>query len=148
MKVDPIITSIRVKFIHMLRSWRLTIEFSDFVTMVYSNDKNVRMSLFSSCNYYLTPDTLSPKYHIAKSRKNFPFDVKFAQPDKFLSDLKPFFNLCKDQTLYMSQNLHEGVFRPITLPAKRMGKTPMKCKLPVYFSKAKLSFYLFSPCMA
>ena len=51
MKVEQIITSIRVKFIHNLRLGRLPIEFSDFVT---ANNENIRMSQFSTFNYILT----------------------------------------------------------------------------------------------
>jgi hypothetical protein len=103
MKVDQIVTSIRVKFIHNLRLGRLPIEFSDFVTRVNTNDENIRMSRFSSFNYCLPPDTLSPKYSIAKSWNSLPFDIKSEQPDKFLSALKQFFNLCNDKPCNIDQ---------------------------------------------
>ena len=103
MKVDQIITSIRVKCIHNLRLGRLPIEFSDFATRVNTNDENIRMSRFSSFNYCLTPGTLSPKYFIAKSWNNLPFNIKSEQPDKLLSALKQFFNLCNDKLCNIDQ---------------------------------------------
>ena len=103
MKVEQIITSIRVKFIHNLRLGRLPIEFSGFVIMVNANNKNIRMSRFSTFNYILTTDTSSPKYHIAKSWNSLPFDVKSAQPNNFLSALKQFFNTSNDKPCNIDQ---------------------------------------------
>ena len=95
-KVDQIITLIRVKFIHNLRMGRLPREFSGFVTIVDSTDKNMRASRFSSFNYCQTTDQSSPKYQIVKSWNSLSFDLKSTQPDSFLNALKQFFNLCND----------------------------------------------------
>jgi hypothetical protein len=103
MKVEQIITLIRVKFIHNLRLGRLPIEFSGFVNMVNSNNENIRMSRFSTFNYILTTDKSSPKYHIAKSWNSLPFDLKSAQPSNFLSALKQFFNTSNDKPCNIDQ---------------------------------------------
>ena len=97
LKVDQIITSIRVKFIHNLRVGRLPAEFSGLVTMVNTNDENIRLSRFSSFNFYLPNDKLGPKYQIVKSWNSLPFDIKSSQPDDFLDALKQFFNTCNDK---------------------------------------------------
>ena len=44
LKVDQIITSIRVKFIQNLRMGRLPAEVSDLLTMVDNNNENIRTS--------------------------------------------------------------------------------------------------------
>ena len=51
LKVDQIVTSIRVKFIHNLRMGRLPAEFSDFLTVVDNNIENIQTSRFSVFNY-------------------------------------------------------------------------------------------------
>ena len=103
LKIDQIITSIRVKFIHNIRLGRLPIDFSGFATMVNTEDENIRTSRFSAFNYCLINDSTNPKYHIASSWNSLPFDVKSAQPDNFLSDLKQFFNMCNDKPCTMDQ---------------------------------------------
>ena len=103
MKVDQIVTSIRVKFINNLRTGRLPLEFSSFATMVNTNDENIRMSRFSSYNYCLISDISSPKYHIAKAWNSLPFDLKSAQPKNFLTALKQYFNSCNDKPCSIDQ---------------------------------------------
>ena len=97
MKVEQIIISIRAKFIHNLRRGKLPVDFWNFITMVDTNDYNVRSSRFSSYNYCLISDKTSPKYLISKSWNSLPFDVKSEQPDHFLEKLRKYFNSCNDE---------------------------------------------------
>ena len=97
MKVEQIITSIRAKFIHNLRKGKLPADFSNFVTMVNTNDDNVRSSRFSSFNYCVNSDKTSPKHLISRSWNNLPFAVKSEQPDYFLENLRSYFNTCNDK---------------------------------------------------
>ena len=102
-KVDQIVTSIRVKFIHNLRMGRLPDEFSDFLTVVNNNDQNIRTSRFSFFNYCQTTDQSSTRYHIVKSWKSLPFDLKSTEPKNFLNALKQFFNSCNDKPCDIEQ---------------------------------------------
>ena len=97
MKVDQIITSVRAKFVHNLRKGRLPTEFDSFASMVSFDDDNNRSSRFSIFNFKQVNDKTTPKYHIIKSWNNMPFEVKSAQPDDFLDQLKLYFNSCNEQ---------------------------------------------------
>ena len=96
-KVEQIITSVRAKFIHNLRKGRLPTEFDSFASSVNLDDENNRSSRFSMFNYNQIKDKSTPKYHIIKSWNNLPFEVKSAQPDDFLDQLKLYFNSCNEQ---------------------------------------------------
>ena len=48
LKVDQLITSVRAKFIHNLRTGRLPDEFNDFVKMVNVYDENARNLRFAN----------------------------------------------------------------------------------------------------
>ena len=96
-KVEQIISSVRSKFIHNLRKGRLPTEFDSFASSVNLDDENNRSSRFSMFNYNQIKDKSTPKYHIIKSWNNLPFEVKSAQPDDFLDQLKLYFNSCNEQ---------------------------------------------------
>jgi hypothetical protein len=97
LKVEQIIISIRAKFIHNLRKGKLPADFLNFITMVDTNDYNVRSSRFSSYNCCLISDKTSPKYLISQSWNSLPFDVKSEKPEHFLEKLRKYFNSCNDE---------------------------------------------------
>merc|ERR1712018_551219 len=73
LRVEQLITSIRAKFIHNLRTGKLPGEFKNFVTMVDFNDQDVRQSRFSPFNYHQIRDRTKPRYHRVNSWNNLPF---------------------------------------------------------------------------
>ena len=99
LKVDQLIYSVRVKFVHNLRISRLPDDFNNFVKMIDMEDDSVRNLRFSNFNYYLDPDKSSPKYLICKSWNSLPYNLKSEQPDDFLEELRKYFNHCNNATM-------------------------------------------------
>ena len=97
LKVDQLITSVRAKFIHNLRTGRLPDEFNDFVKMINVDDENVRSLRFANFNFNLNNDKSSAKYSISKSWNSLPYNLKSEQPDEFLEELKQYFNISNDE---------------------------------------------------
>ena len=97
LKVEQIITSVRAKFIHNLRKGRLPAEFNSFAALANLDEENFRSSRFSMFNFSQGQDKTNPKYQIIKTWNNLPFEVKSAQPDDFLNQLKLHFKTCNEQ---------------------------------------------------
>ena len=97
LQISDSITYLAKINIHNLRKGRLPAEFDSFAALANLDEENFRSSRFSMFNFSQGQDKTNPKYQIIKTWNNLPFEVKSAQPDDFLDQLKLHFKTCNKQ---------------------------------------------------